>query len=226
MEYESLPYKDPGDGRFFVRNGYFEEVDSEVLYVMVRWLKPKRIIEIGAGYSTMVARTALSLNGTGGRIISIDPDPRRDIEKLADKIIRVKCEFVSPRVFRFLGPHDILFVDSSHFGPDVDYLLFRVLDTLKAGVYVHFHDIFFPRDYPEACLGAGYCEQYKLMDFLSARSLQWEPFFGGNLAQLKFNSLLSRIFPSHRNRPDRPPGSFWIKKISEKEFFQPWWERK
>ena len=211
-EYESIPYDDPGDGRFFIRNGYFEEVDSEVLYSIIRWLKPKRIIEIGAGYSTMVAREAVSLNGTESRIISIDPDPRRDIEKLSDKTIRVQFEFVSPKLFRFLEPNDILFVDSSHCGEDVDFVLFEILDGLRNGVYVHFHDIFFPRDYPEACLKAGYSEQYKLIDFLSDRFQQWDPIFGGNLSQLKFKDLLCRVFPSHRNRPDRPPGSFWIKK--------------
>jgi hypothetical protein len=216
-EYEGIPYDDPGDGRFFTRNGYFEEVDSEVLYSIIRWLKPKRIIEIGAGYSTMVAREAVSLNGTESRIISIDPDPRRDIEKLSDKIIRVQFEFVSPKLFRFLEPNDILFVDSSHSGPDVDFVLFEILDGLRNGVYVHFHDIFFPRDYPEACLKAGYSEQYKLIDFLSNRFQQWDPIFGGNLSQLKFKDLLCRAFPSHRNRPDRPPGSLWLKKISDRD---------
>jgi hypothetical protein len=212
-EYENIPYDDPGDGRFFIRNGYFEEVDSEVLYSIIRWLKPKRVIEIGAGYSTMLARKAISLNGTGCRIISIDPDPRRSIEEFSDKIIRLRVEFVSSRLFRFLEPNDILFVDSSHCGRDVDFILFEILDAIRKEVYVHFHDIFFPRDYPEACMKAGYNEQYKLIDFLSDRFQQWNPIFGGNLSQLKFKHLLCRAFPSHRNRPDRPPGSLWLKKI-------------
>jgi hypothetical protein len=126
----------------------------------------------------------------------------------------VQFEFVSPRLFRFLEPNDILFVDGSHSGADVDFVLFEILDGLRMGVYVHFHDIFFPRDYPEACLKAGYNEQYKLIDFLSDRSRQWDPIFGGNLSQLKFKGLLCQVFPSHRNRPGRPPGSFWMKKIS------------
>jgi len=213
-EYEINPYDDPGDGRFFVRNSYFEEVDAEVLYSMVRWLNPKRIIEIGAGYSTMVMREAITVNGPECRIISVDPKPRRDIEKLCDKNIRAQLEFVSPRLFRFLESNDILFVDSSHSGPDVDFILMSILDGLRNGVYVHFHDIYFPRDYPEVCLKSGFNEQYKLIEFLIDRFQQWDLVFGGNLSQLKFNDLLCRAFPSHRNRPNRPPGSFWIKKTS------------
>ena len=49
--------------------------------------------------------------------------------------------------FRELGAGDILFIDSTHVsktGSDVNRLLFEVLPSLAAGVYVHFHDVQYP----------------------------------------------------------------------------------
>lgn len=49
-----------------------------------------------------------------------------------------------------LGEGDLLFVDSTHAvkpGSEVNYLIHEVLPRLRPGVWVHFHDIYFPYDY-------------------------------------------------------------------------------
>jgi hypothetical protein len=52
---------------------------------------------------------------------------------------------MDPGFFSALEAGDILFIDSSHVaktGSDVNYLIFRVLPTLREVVHIHFHDVF------------------------------------------------------------------------------------
>ena len=54
-------------------------------------------------------------------------------------------------VFDVLGPGDVLFIDSTHVartGGDVVHDVFEILPRLASGVRVHFHDIFYPFEYP------------------------------------------------------------------------------
>jgi len=46
----------------------------------------------------------------------------------------------------------MLFVDSSHVskaGSDLNHILFNILPRLNEGVILHFHDIFYPFEYPK-----------------------------------------------------------------------------
>src|SRR5207237_815930 len=71
-----------------------------------------------------------------------------------------------------LESNDILFIDSSHVvrcGGDVTFLVLEVLPRLRPGVLVHFHDVFFPREYPRELLlqlGRFWTEQYLVQAFL------------------------------------------------------------
>ena len=67
-EYETFPSEPTGDStEYFVRNGFFEVVESEVLYSMIRRFRPRRFYEAGSGFSTLLARRALLPAGTGRR---------------------------------------------------------------------------------------------------------------------------------------------------------------
>ena len=71
-----------------------------------------------------------------------------------------------------IGVRDILFIDSSHVtitGSDVNYLMFKILPLVNAGVHIHFHDIFYPFEYPPefAFEGRAWNEAYLLRAFLS-----------------------------------------------------------
>jgi len=52
-EYESFPRtKTSISYQYYVNNGVFESVDGEIYYCMIRYFKPKKVIEIGSDKST------------------------------------------------------------------------------------------------------------------------------------------------------------------------------
>ena len=53
----------------------FGPLDAATYYCMVRHFKPRQIVEIGAGYSSLIAADAAGRNG-GSQITCIDPNPR------------------------------------------------------------------------------------------------------------------------------------------------------
>ena len=172
-----------GDGaQFNLDNGTFGPVDAEVLYAMTRWKRPRRIVELGSGASTLVLDLARRANEAGGHpceLTSYDPYPgtvaklepgrvaaATDLREMS--LLELPLEF-----FAALEANDILFVDTSHAaktGSDVNYLVLDVLPVLQPGVVVHFHDVFLPWEYPPDWLvnhGAYWTEQYLLQAFLA-----------------------------------------------------------
>lgn len=163
--------------RYFTPNGFFEFFDAATLYSIIKNFKPKRIIEVGSGFSSSVmldTREKLNLNM---ELTFIEPFPDRLNSLLTEKdkenstIIVSKVQDVHVDIFRNLEAGDILFIDSSHvskIGSDVNYLIFEVLPELNEGVIIHFHDIFYPFEYPKEWLDKGYYwnEAYILRSFL------------------------------------------------------------
>jgi hypothetical protein len=133
-------------------NDYFSSPDAEVLYTLTRHFQPRRIIEVGSGYSTRIARQAIKDGNLPTRLISIDPCPRREVMEICDEGICEPVEFGCAKgKLRQLRAGDFLFIDSSHevkTGNDVVYLFLNVLPQLESGVLVHVHDITLPWDYP------------------------------------------------------------------------------
>ena len=155
------------------QNDYFSGLDAVVYYSLIRHLKPRRIIEIGGGYSTRIAGKALAANQSG-RLTCIEPFPERlNGSSLGVELITKRVEEIDVSFFSSLKANDILFIDSSHtvkFGSDVCYELLEILPSLKRGVWVHVHDIFFPHDYPAEWLlkrRLALNEQYLLEGFLA-----------------------------------------------------------
>jgi predicted O-methyltransferase YrrM len=142
--------------------GWFPRADAAVAYALVRWLQPKRIVEIGAGHSTRFLARAIADGHLATRIATIDPEPRAALYGLDFEFVRAPLQKASPALFDALEPGDFLFVDSSHVlmpGTDVDIVLNRVWPGLAPGVVVHFHDIFLPDPYPADWGWRGYNEQ-------------------------------------------------------------------
>ncbi len=206
-------YKD-----LLVTNSEFGSVDAEVLYCMVRHHAPKRIIEVGSGYSTTIMLKALEKNGTG-QLISIDPYPKQFVQEISKSIFQLKKTLVQEVLledFQALGENDILFIDSSHvlkIGSDVQYEFLEVLPGLKHGVVVHVHDIFLPAEYPKDWVmnqHRFFNEQYLLQAFLAFNN-SFEVLWGGSYMHLAFPDKLAEVFPSYNKNMDWP-GSFWMKK--------------
>jgi len=147
------------------RNNFLPALDSISLYCLLAEWKPKRYMEIGSGNSTVFARCSITDNKLPTRIISIDPQPRAEIDAICDEVVRKPAEKVSLFVFDQLETGDVLFVDNSHRclpNSDVTAFFMDVLPRLKPGVFVHVHDICLPWDYPQQVAQEAYSEQYLL----------------------------------------------------------------
>ena len=215
---EFRPAADPHapDGVFRLGNATYDSVDAELLYGIVRWAKPKRYVELGSGYSTLVAWEALHRNGTG-ELHCYDPYPSAHVlarPELAARLQRVSAQQIEERVVAELESGDVLFVDTSHTvkqGGDVNRIVLDLLPLVAPGVSVHFHDIFLPGDYsPGHIANAHYwTEQYLLQAFLVGNR-DWEVLAGGQAVARHAPERLRKVIPSYHEGVS--PGAFWIRR--------------
>jgi hypothetical protein len=143
-------------GSYFWNNPMFSSSDAMAYYCMIRRLKPRRIVEVGSGFSTLVALDALRKNGSG-ELVCVEPYPRDFLREAAEvTVVQKKAEEVPPAFFeQNLADGDILFIDSTHTvksGGDCAYLYLKVLPNLTARLMVHVHDVFLPYGYPKQWL--------------------------------------------------------------------------
>ncbi len=205
--------------RFFHNNPAFGGADAVFLYGMMRHLKPRRIIEVGSGYSSCVMLDTNDLFFAGSIACTfIEPNPELLLSLLTKEdrhridIIPRRVQDVSLDRFSALHAGDILFVDSSHVskvGSDVNTIFFHILPALQSGVYIHFHDILFPFEYPMEWVyeGRAWNEVYLLRAFL-----QYNPAFKIVL----FNAVVANLF-ADKLRQQMPrcferTGGIWIVK--------------
>ncbi len=163
--------------RYYFDNDYFGYSDGITLHLLMRYFEPKKIVEVGSGFSS-----ALMLD-TNDRFFDgkiqlkfIEPYPEERLLSLTGKndqyfIVKDFVQNVANDVWDALGENDILFIDSSHvskYRSDVNFLFFNVFPRLKKGVIVHIHDVFFPFEYPLLWLQQGrfWNEAYLLHAFL------------------------------------------------------------
>lgn len=187
-DYPSRPVNDTG---FYEPNKAFEGLDSRALYAFLRSHKPKKLIEVGSGFSTLLSADVNTRYLDGSmEIIAIEPYPKRFLQQQVaglSQLIPKKVQDVPMSTFDSLDPGDVLFIDSSHVvktANDVNYLYLQVLPRLKAGVLVHIHDIFLPWDYPREWVmreRRNWNEQYCLQAMLAVSS-HFEVLFASHFA--------------------------------------------
>lgn len=167
--YPSLPFGNTqetrGEHRYYYENGFYSYTDGIILSCLLQHLRPKRLIEVGSGFSScMTLDTNDLFLDRQLDCTFIEPYPERLKENLRAgddqqvTIIEDKVQNVGSDVFAVLEPNDILFIDSSHVGKaasDVNYLFFEILPTIAPGVWVHIHDVFYPFEYPEEWILSG-----------------------------------------------------------------------
>lgn len=218
---------DPPD--FYLINGGYMAVDAHVYYSLIRHNKPRRIIEIGNGNSTLLAIAALDRNleetGQRGRLSSIDPYPWPIFSKGypgLDELLVERVQDVPLSYFQELDSGDMLFIDSSHVirsGNDVHYEFLEVLPRLKRGVLVHVHDISLPRPYPKVYFDNRlyWNEQYLLQAFL-AYNRRFEVIWPGNYMMIKYPQRMLAVFPEFETMrqayPQSEPTAFWMRVAS------------
>jgi len=220
-ELSSVPDERPDDLRFHFVNGSFESGDAEYWYNLIRLKKPSRIIEVGSGHSTRMARLAIDRNkqedpSYSCRHTCIEPYEMPWLEQLNIEVKREKVECLDPSFFAALQENDILFIDSSHVirpQGDVLYEILQLLPSLNNGVIVHFHDIFSPKDYKQDWVLNKirlWNEQYLLEAFLT-HNPSWSILAAVNHLKHHHFDSLKRVCP--RLTTDREPASFYIQKI-------------
>lgn len=216
----SLPIEKKEELKFYYHNTNFGSGDAEYFYNIIRTFKPKKILEIGCGFSTLLAEEALLKNlnqGYNCEHICVEPYEMPWLEKLHVKVIRAKVEQLDRHIFESLESNDILFIDSSHMirrNGDVVFEYLEIFPLLRTGVLVHIHDIFTPFDYPFEWLSEKvlfWNEQYLLEAFLSLNS-GYEVIGALNYLKHKYFDELTDKCPILKNEPSREPGSFWLKK--------------
>ena len=219
--YPSIPFteqKAPGF-RYRFENQTYGYGDAIILHLMIRWLRPQRIIEIGSGNSSCVMLdTNQYFFNQQIRCTFIEPFPAfvQSLLKPKDQIelLPARLQDVDLAVFNALERRDILFVDSTHvskLNSDVNRLFFEILPRLNPGVFIHIHDIFPGFEYPAQWLreGRAWNEQYLLRAFL-----QYNNHFSIRL----FHGLLANQDRGwfEKNMPlvlSNPGGALWIEKV-------------
>jgi len=222
-ELNRIPWDKTGELSFFFNNPSLGPGDAEYLYCMIRHFKPGRIIEIGSGYSTLMAKEAIESNKRENSLynceqICIEPYEMPWLEKTGVQVIRKLVENVDVSFFSSLQNNDILFIDSSHMirpQGDVLYEFLQILPSLNPGVVIHIHDIFSPKDYTKKHIVDDvlfWNEQYLLEAFLSCNR-DFAIIGALNYLKTHFPDKLNAKMPVLRNHSNHVPGSFWIKKL-------------
>ena len=211
------PSQNGDESEFFLGNGWFESVDAEILYSVLRRFQPANIVEVGSGFSTRVMRRAINDGKLATKITSIDPHPNTTVTPYADECIKSPVEDIeAERIINLLNAGDILFIDSSHTvktGGDVPYLFLEILPRLKPDVLVHIHDIFLPFDYPEEWVleDWGWTEQYLVRAFLSfnlAFDILWPGSYMWSHHAPEIAALIPNVSPLAR------PSSLWLRRLN------------
>jgi hypothetical protein len=178
--YGGMPFKsEKSEGlRYYYENPTYSYSDAILSHCMIRHLKPNRIIEVGSGFSSCMILDTNELFFDGSIATTfIEPYPELLMSLLKDsdndriRTIPSRLQDVDPGEFNALQANDILFIDSTHvskINSDVNRIIFDILPRLSSGVHVHFHDIFFPFEYPREWLleGRAWNEAYLLRAFL------------------------------------------------------------
>jgi hypothetical protein len=205
-------------GTYSFSNDYFTSPDAEVAYALIRLFHPRLIVEVGSGNSTYLFREAISDGSLETRVVSIDPSPRRDVESVANQVIRRRLEEVpSSELQDMLQHNDILFIDSSHeirSGNDVVTLFLSLLPGLRRGVVIHVHDIFLPFEYPcdwiiQNTLNVNWAEQYLVQGMLQG-SNQFEVLWPGHFLQRTLSDFGGHFI----GKPTGVATSLWLRKLS------------
>lgn len=221
--YQEMPFKSKRQKnlRYWFENEAYQYSDAICLYSMIRHLKPRKIIEVGSGYSSCAILDTNELFFDNSiECIFIEPYPEllKSLLKGEDsnrvRIIPKNLQDVEIELFRSLESGDILFIDSTHVSKvdsDVNYILFEILPNLKPGVHIHFHDVIYPFEYWPSIFysGVSWNEAYMLRAFLQ---------YNNSFDIVFYNTYLEKLYPEkfRENMPlcmKHMGGSIWIKRV-------------
>ena len=213
-----LPTQPKTTTRYGSENTNFGIGDALVLAGMLRHLCPSHYLEVGSGFTTALAVDINEMFLDGSMTITaIEPYPDllKSLLRPTDSIdiLPHPVQSVSLERFAELQPNDVLFIDSSHMlktGSDVHFLIASVLPVIREGVYVHFHDVFWPFEYPRDWIedGRAWNEDYLLHAFLLYNDVfkivLWNHWVGVNRPNLIAQELPAML--------ENIGGSLWLRR--------------
>jgi len=161
---------------YFWKNSQFSYSDAMSYYAYIRRIRPKAVVEIGSGFSSLIAVEALRKNGSG-HLTCIEPFPRPFITSLGIEgallLQAVPAQDITAVTLNsMLEDGDILFIDSTHTvktGSDCLHIFLRLLPKITKRIFVHVHDIFLPFGFPQSWMidhQYYWTEQYLLLALL------------------------------------------------------------
>lgn len=204
----------PEDG-YFWDNPSFGYTSACLLHAIVRHVRPQRVVEIGAGMSTLVFSAALEANG-GGTLTTVDPYPARFLTALGTGVTVVQRPLQEVDLALF-DDADFVFVDSSHVmrtGGDVNTIYLDVLPRLRPGTTVHVHDVYLPFEYPQEYSRRErsryfWNEQYVLQAFLAMND-SYRIELAGYWAQTTHRRVFADAFPGFDPDQHRATSSIYL----------------
>jgi len=225
----SFSVKKTDNDRFWLDNGMYSFGDAAVLFSMLRHFKPAKIVEVGSGFSSALMLDVNQKDFKNGiELTFIEPYANRLHGLLRDSdsginILESRIQEVDLDRVLDLSENDILFIDSSHVtkkGSDLLYILSEIVPRLNKGVILHFHDIFWPFDYPKEWIKSGraWNEAYCLKFFLQFNN-DFEILFFNSYIKEKHEEELDKYLPVSLEEPSNFPytqgmSSLWIKKTT------------
>jgi len=218
-DYDYPEHEGADPAAFYTQNSQFSWLDARALFVLLRAWRPRRVIEVGSGFSSLLIAD-VNRRWLEGHVefTCIEPYPRPFLRgaRGVSRLIEQTVQAIPLTLFEALGEGDILFIDSSHVsktGSDVNFLYFEVLPRLAAGVHVHVHDIFLPNDYPQDWVlgqNRSWNEQYVLRALLMYSSM-FRVTFGCSYA-FHTQPALVKTALAHPKGHAFAGGSFWMTK--------------
>jgi hypothetical protein len=196
-------------------NDWWGTIDALMQCSALKRRNPATYLEVGSGFSTLFARRAIEEFGLRTRIVSIDPEPRAEVDACCDEVVRQPFEQVANELADMLEPDDVLLFDGSHvalMNSDATAFFLETLPQLPAGVLVGIDDVFLPWDYPPTWARRIYGEQYLLAALLIGGGAGLTVRFPGwwlvtcSPQAERFEAL----WPVVENRFGRHATSFWL----------------
>lgn len=204
---------------YFAANGQYPPLDAWILEAMVRHLRPRRMIEVGSGFSSLItARVNREFLGGTLDFTCVEPFPRDFLAAVPgiSALVEQKVQDVDLDLFCALADGDVLFIDTSHTiktGGDVPWIFHEILPRLAPGVVVHIHDVFLPREYPELWVseGWGWSEQYLVHSFLLFNDA-FDVVFGARWMIEHHQDLLHAAFPGYAGYELEGASGLWLRR--------------
>jgi predicted O-methyltransferase YrrM len=218
---DDLPDHETPDRRYYAINPAYGIGDGTMLHGMLRLHRPRRIVEIGSGYSSALILDTIERHLPDTTVTFVEPYSEllrslmRPGDEARSEILETRAQDLDPELVRNLAAGDILFIDSTHVvrtGSDVCRIVLELLPEVAPGVVVHIHDMFWPFELPRHWVEEGrqWAECYLVRAFLTGNS-DWEILLMNDWIGVREGPLLQHRLPRFLGNPG---GSLWLRRTS------------